>query len=101
MDLLNSLLLLQNNFTFSAQDVQWDFIHGLYEQAIYGGRVDNIYDLNVMVSYLSQFFDPSNLSQGAKNKRLGPMRLPSSTNYRVGALLMLQCVKYKIARVNE
>ena len=28
-------------------DVPWNFIHGLYEQAIYGGRVDNPFDTQV------------------------------------------------------
>ena len=32
-------------------------MHGLMENAIYGGRVDNIYDLRVLQSYLVQLFD--------------------------------------------
>lgn len=64
-------------------DQEWKFVHGLYEFAIYGGRVDNTFDLRVMVSYLRQFFDGNTLSQG-RNKRLGPLRLPTSTNFRVG-----------------
>lgn len=62
-------------------DQEWKFVHGLYEFAIYGGRVDNTFDLRVMVSYLRQFFDGNTLSQG-RNKRLGPLRLPTSTNFR-------------------
>lgn len=36
-------------------DVPWNFVHGLYEQAIYGGRVDNPFDIKVTYStqYLS------------------------------------------------
>lgn len=64
------------------QEVQWQFAHGLFELAIYGGRVDNPFDVNVMISYLLQFFDPGTLSPHSKNKRMGPIRLPSSTNYR-------------------
>ena len=63
--------------------MQWLFIHGLFENAIYGGRVDNPFDLRVMVSYLKQFFDASVLSPQGRNKRLGPIHLPTSTNYRV------------------
>ncbi|OWF37256.1 Cytoplasmic dynein 2 heavy chain 1 [Mizuhopecten yessoensis] len=63
-----------------SQDVQWQFIHGLFEFAIYGGRVDNTFDLRVMVSYLKQFFDANTLSPQNRNKRLGPIRLPNSTN---------------------
>ena len=32
-------------------------MHGLMENAIYGGRVDNIYDMRVLQSYLVQLFD--------------------------------------------
>ncbi|KAK3531386.1 hypothetical protein QTP70_018186, partial [Hemibagrus guttatus] len=35
---------------------QWDYVHGLLENAIYGGRVDNVCDLRVLRSYLHQFF---------------------------------------------
>ena len=70
-----------------AQEVQWQFVHGLFELAIYGGRVDNPFDVNVMISYLLQFFEPGTLSPQSKNKRLGPTRLPSSTNYRVNNII--------------
>ncbi|KAL3878520.1 hypothetical protein ACJMK2_030860 [Sinanodonta woodiana] len=64
------------------QEPQWQFIHGLFEFAIYGGRVDNPFDMGVMVSYVRQFFDSNVLSPHGKNKRLGPIRLPGSTNVR-------------------
>jgi len=32
-------------------------MHGLMENAIYGGRVDNTYDMRVLQSYLLQLFD--------------------------------------------
>ncbi|CAG5115632.1 unnamed protein product, partial [Candidula unifasciata] len=62
--------------------IRWKFIHGLFEFAIYGGRVDNPFDMRVMVSYLQQFFSASVISQQGKNKRLGPCKLPVSTNIR-------------------
>ncbi|XP_050416302.2 cytoplasmic dynein 2 heavy chain 1 [Patella vulgata] len=65
----------------SGQNVQWQFIHGLFEFAIYGGRVDNPFDMSVMVSYLKQFFDPSVLSSQGKTKRVGQLKIPNSTNY--------------------
>lgn len=34
-------------------------MHGLLENAINGGRVDNTYDLNVLKSYLQQYFEPN------------------------------------------
>ena len=36
--------------------VHWDFVHGLFENAIYGGRVDNNFDVRVLNSYLKQYF---------------------------------------------
>ncbi|CAI8045536.1 Cytoplasmic dynein 2 heavy chain 1 [Geodia barretti] len=37
-------------------------MHGLMENAIYGGRVDNTYDMRVLTSYLVQFFNSTVLS---------------------------------------
>ncbi|KAL4829789.1 hypothetical protein H8958_009079 [Nasalis larvatus] len=42
-----------------AKDIQWEFVHGLLENAIYGGRIDNYFDLRVLQSYLKQFFNSS------------------------------------------
>ena len=54
------------------------------EFAIYGGRVDNVFDVQVMVSYLKSFFDDSVLGDGARgSKRLGPLRVPASSSFRV------------------
>ncbi|CAL1541204.1 unnamed protein product [Lymnaea stagnalis] len=63
-------------------DIQWQFIHGLFEFAIYGGRVDNPLDMGVMVSYLKQFFNGSIISPQNKGKRLGPLKMAASTNIR-------------------
>ncbi|KAJ3590900.1 hypothetical protein NHX12_008848, partial [Muraenolepis orangiensis] len=38
---------------------QWEFVHGLLENAIYGGRIDNPSDLRILRSYLEQFFSIS------------------------------------------
>ena len=32
-------------------------MHGLMENAIYGGRVDNTFDMRVLISYLEQCFN--------------------------------------------
>lgn len=66
----------------AGKEMPWDFIHGLYEFAIYGGRVDNPFDLRVMVTYLKQFFTSSVINAQGKNQRLGPLRVPSSTNIK-------------------
>jgi dynein heavy chain 2 len=36
--------------------LDWEAIYGLMEDAIYGGRIDNAYDLRVLRSYLKYFF---------------------------------------------
>jgi dynein heavy chain 2 len=65
-------------------NVQWDFIHGLFESAIYGGRVDNPFDIRIMVSYVKQYFDNQLLGDQARGSRkLGPLKIPGTCNYRV------------------
>ena len=48
----NKTFSLERQLTFptsiSAQEVQWEFMHGLMENAIYGGRVDNIFDMRAL-----------------------------------------------------
>jgi len=63
--------------------VSWEHIHGLFELAIYGGRVDNPFDNRVLVSYLKQFFDANIIGEGRGSKKLGPLSVPTSTNHRV------------------
>jgi len=48
---------------------QWEFVHGLLESAIYGGRIDNPSDLRILRSYLEQFFSARLLSSSAGQKR--------------------------------
>ncbi|CAK8696967.1 unnamed protein product [Clavelina lepadiformis] len=69
-----------------AQEVQWEFMHGLMENAIYGGRVDNIFDMRVMTSYLRQYFDSALLSGSSSRSRgkrlVANITLPQSTNIK-------------------
>ena len=44
---------------------QWEIVHGLLENAIYGGRVDNPFDMRVLKTYLKQFFT-AEVFQGTK-----------------------------------
>lgn len=48
------LLLLQAVSADKGKDAKmdWEAIHGLMEDAIYGGRIDNAYDLRVLRAYL-------------------------------------------------
>uniref|UniRef100_A0A9J7YQK8 Cytoplasmic dynein 2 heavy chain 1 n=1 Tax=Cyprinus carpio carpio TaxID=630221 RepID=A0A9J7YQK8_CYPCA len=49
---------------------QWEFVHGLLENAIYGGRIDNVCDLRVLRSYLQQYFNAQLLSQSHTHSRV-------------------------------
>jgi len=63
-------------------NIKWEFVHGLYENAIYGGRVDNIYDMRVLTSYLKEFFNTAVLVDGRKS--LGPaINVPTVASYKV------------------
>ncbi|OXB57863.1 hypothetical protein ASZ78_016437 [Callipepla squamata] len=42
-----------------SKDFQWEFVRGLFENAIYGGRIDNYFDMKVLRSYLEQLFNSS------------------------------------------
>ncbi|XP_056229968.1 cytoplasmic dynein 2 heavy chain 1 isoform X2 [Seriola aureovittata] len=59
---------------------QWEFVHGLLESAIYGGRIDNPSDLRILRSYLEQFFSAlllsSSLSAGQRRSRGGTRFFP-------------------------
>ncbi|XP_017286523.1 cytoplasmic dynein 2 heavy chain 1 isoform X3 [Kryptolebias marmoratus] len=48
---------------------QWEFVHGLLENAIYGGRIDNPSDLRILRSYLEQFFSARLLSSSSAGQR--------------------------------
>ena len=41
----------------SSSVVKWEYIHGLYTNAIYGGRVDDVHDGRILASYLRDIFN--------------------------------------------
>ncbi|XP_068612804.1 cytoplasmic dynein 2 heavy chain 1 isoform X2 [Brachionichthys hirsutus] len=59
---------------------QWEFVHGLLESAIYGGRIDNPSDLRILRSYLEQFFSSQLLSGGQRSSRRGTCFFPPQIN---------------------
>lgn len=67
------------------ESIRWQFIHGLFESAIYGGRVDNLFDVRVLQSYLQQLFNQDLL--GGRSRSNGTMPagtdLPASTTTSV------------------
>ncbi|XP_040068802.1 cytoplasmic dynein 2 heavy chain 1 [Ixodes scapularis] len=65
--------------------VEWEFLRGLFETAVYGGRVDNPFDMRVLRSYLGQFFDSAVVSGTPRSKRnLAPsVAVPTAPDYEV------------------
>ena len=77
---------ISNIFILDRNDIQWEFIHGLFNQAVYGGRIDNPIDSDVLISYLEQYFNESFFSGSGKGPKIkfGPgLSLPSSCELRV------------------
>uniref|UniRef100_A0A3Q3KJ04 Cytoplasmic dynein 2 heavy chain 1 n=1 Tax=Monopterus albus TaxID=43700 RepID=A0A3Q3KJ04_MONAL len=62
-----------NRLFEGGKSFQWEFVQGLLESAIYGGRIDNPSDLRILRSYLEQFFSShllsSSLSAGQRKGR--------------------------------
>lgn len=72
-------------FILAGGEIQWDYIHGLFDQAVYGGRVDNPVDTDVLKSYLIQYFNSSVIggSKGFRNKSGLNINIPNSTDLNV------------------
>lgn len=66
-------------------DIKWNFIYGLFENAIYGGRIDNIWDIRVLNAYLRIFFN-NDVVGGRKpsaDQLAKSLALPTTVNYQV------------------
>ena len=72
-------------FILAGGEIQWDYIYGLFDQAVYGGRVDNPVDTDVLQSYLMQYFNSAIIggSRGSKYKLASNINLPNSSNFKV------------------
>ncbi|XP_037796301.1 LOW QUALITY PROTEIN: cytoplasmic dynein 2 heavy chain 1-like [Penaeus monodon] len=65
-------------------DIKWNFIYGLFENAIYGGRIDNIWDIRVLNAYLRIFFN-NDVVGGRKpsaDQLAKSLALPTTVNYQ-------------------
>ena len=83
-DLRTGIEVIENLFANVDGSISWEFIHGLFQNAIYGGRVDNVHDLRIMKSYLLSFFNGNVLTGTNRAKKLlGPgIELPVNNNYQ-------------------
>ena len=68
-------------FFFIGKD-RWEHLNGLLLNAIYGGRVDNDFDLRILRSYLMQYFSDATLGKQQANLEQG-IAVPLSSNVQV------------------
>lgn len=61
---------------------RWEYVNGLLLNVIYGGRIDNSFDLRILRSYLAQYFNDDVLGKErfAVNDEI---TIPLSQNLRV------------------
>ena len=83
-DLRSGLEVIENLFETKDSSIDWNFIHGLFKNAIYGGRVDNVYDLRILDSYLEEIFNNDVIGGTNRNKKdIAPgIEVPRSTSYQ-------------------
>jgi len=60
--------------------IKWETMYGLFENAIYGGRIDNDFDTRVLRAYLEQYFNVDVL-EGNKKLPIG-MAIPKSKSIK-------------------
>ena len=83
-DLRSGLEVIESMFEQKDNSINWDYIHGLFKNAIYGGRVDNVHDLKILDSYLEEIFNNNVIGGSNRNKKplaLG-IEIPRSTTYQ-------------------
>ncbi len=64
--------------------VDWEAVYGLMEDAIYGGRIDNVHDMRVLRAYLESFFCQRVVGDSGAGKDIlegTPLRMPGSVSY--------------------
>lgn len=67
-------------------NIQWATLYGLFENAIYGGRIDNEFDMRVLRAYLELYFNNEILFNG-KKLSIG-VSLPNSKNLKEFTILI-------------
>ena len=83
-DLRTGVEVIEDLYQDSDGSISWDFVHGLFKNAIYGGRIDNSFDIRILDSYLKEFFNSSVITgTSSAVKAFGPgIELPKSDSYQ-------------------
>ncbi|KAH1018946.1 hypothetical protein HUJ05_006621 [Dendroctonus ponderosae] len=61
-DMQTGLNLTEDLWNVDTTRVQWQFITGLLSEAVYGGRIENVDDTNILETYLAMYFKDEILS---------------------------------------
>lgn len=80
-DLRSSADIIEQVTGGNIQQVEWTVVHGILENAIYGGRVDNDYDVRVLKGYLQYYFNNEMLGKQATKKFSKTFNLPNSVQH--------------------
>ena len=59
--------------------IAWQKIYGILENAIYGGRVDNEFDMRVLRTYMKTIFQDDTMK--GRQKLSGLISSPQSSNF--------------------
>ncbi|TPX62627.1 hypothetical protein PhCBS80983_g00247 [Powellomyces hirtus] len=77
----------------SAKTPQWAVLHGLLENAIYGGRIDDVHDATKLRTYLAQFFNDDVFTLGGRSpsrKLAKGLSLPSTADHAAYQSLIME-----------
>lgn len=83
MDFTSAVKLAEELWIKPNMQIQWKFLIGLFHNAVYGGRIDNMVDLKILRAYLEMYFVDEVLSHRWKPLNL-QCSLPTTANYQVG-----------------
>lgn len=50
--------IIDNILKEDSNNINWQTLYGLFENAIYGGRIDGLFDNKVLRAYLEHYFSP-------------------------------------------
>lgn len=89
VDFMSAVKLAEDVWIRSNKQIQWNFLIGLFYNAVYGGRIDSLVDLKVLKAYLEMYFEDEVLSHRWKPLNL-QTSLPTSANYQVKIVYVFQ-----------
>lgn len=79
-DLKAGETIIDNILQDNPNEINWTTLYGLFENAIYGGRIDGLFDNKVLRAYLEHYFSPAVV--GGKISLPIGTAVPKSTNIK-------------------